>query len=152
MRLWGIIGRVVYWLGWPVLFVYLYPSRRKSVVVTCGDEVLVLKGWLGNGHWSLPGGGLHRGEDPATGAVRELREEVGIVLEPQKLTFMYKKSVRNESGFRFGVIAYRIELQEKPPLAIRHLEVQEAKWLPKDELLNDAAHVSRNTHEILCLS
>ena len=28
--------------------------------------------------WSLPGGNLKRGEDPTSGAIRELREEIGV--------------------------------------------------------------------------
>ncbi len=29
-------------------------------------------------YWCLPGGGLEEGEDPETGALRELREEAGV--------------------------------------------------------------------------
>jgi ADP-ribose pyrophosphatase YjhB (NUDIX family) len=32
----------------------------------------------GAGHWTLPGGGLDFGEDPADGVLRELREETGL--------------------------------------------------------------------------
>ena len=31
--------------------------------------------------WSLPGGDLHRGEQPGPGLARELREELGVVVE-----------------------------------------------------------------------
>ena len=32
----------------------------------------------GAGHWTVPGGGLEFGEDPAQGVLRELREETGL--------------------------------------------------------------------------
>ena len=32
----------------------------------------------GAGHWTVPGGGLEFGEDPADGVLRELREETGL--------------------------------------------------------------------------
>lgn len=34
------------------------------------------------GQWALPGGGLDRGETPEQAALRELEEEVGLVLDP----------------------------------------------------------------------
>ena len=53
----------------------------------------------GAGHWTVPGGGLEFGEDPAAGVLRELREETGlggtvgellgvrsVVLEPHETT------------------------------------------------------------------
>jgi ADP-ribose pyrophosphatase YjhB (NUDIX family) len=35
----------------------------------------------GGGLWTLPGGGLDFGEDPAAGAIREVREETGYRVE-----------------------------------------------------------------------
>ena len=35
--------------------------------------------------WALPGGLLRRGEAPQTGLIREVEEEVGLVLEPAQL-------------------------------------------------------------------
>jgi len=37
------------------------------------------------GKWTLPGGGLEFGEDPADAVVREVREETGLEIEPTKL-------------------------------------------------------------------
>ena len=42
-----------------------------------------------SGEWALPGGILEPGEQPATGAVREVREETGIVAEAHTLTGIY---------------------------------------------------------------
>ncbi|MBI1857139.1 NUDIX hydrolase [Candidatus Saccharibacteria bacterium] len=52
------------------------------------DQILVTKNWMGNGKWSLPGGGLHHGEEPAIGAVREVLEETGIKLKPASLKLL----------------------------------------------------------------
>lgn len=40
--------------------------------------VRIAPGELGAGRWTLPGGGLAFGEDPAAGVLRELREETGL--------------------------------------------------------------------------
>jgi ADP-ribose pyrophosphatase YjhB (NUDIX family) len=57
------------------------PIAGVSVIVTnLGGDVLLLKHSYGPDVWSLPGGGLGRGEDPLDAARREVREELGIEL------------------------------------------------------------------------
>lgn len=52
-----------------------------SVVITnLTGDVLLLKHSYGSDVWSLPGGGLRRGEDPMEAARREVREELGMEL------------------------------------------------------------------------
>lgn len=56
---------------------------RNSVVVAAFDaagRVLLVRHSYGPQVWALPGGGIDRGEDPATAAVREFREELGSPL------------------------------------------------------------------------
>lgn len=36
-------------------------------------------------HWSLPGGILEHAESPEAGCAREVAEEIGLVIEPEKL-------------------------------------------------------------------
>jgi ADP-ribose pyrophosphatase YjhB (NUDIX family) len=46
-----------------------------------GDRVLLCRlgpGEMAPGQWTLPGGGVEFGEDPATGVLRELAEETGL--------------------------------------------------------------------------
>ena len=57
--------------------------RRSSVVVAAFDgqgRVLLVRHSYGPPVWSLPGGGIDRGEDPARAAEREIREELGCGL------------------------------------------------------------------------
>lgn len=53
---------------------------RVAAYAVCrrGDTVLLAR-WIGprGPEWTLPGGGLDHGEDPADAAVREVREETG---------------------------------------------------------------------------
>jgi 8-oxo-dGTP pyrophosphatase MutT (NUDIX family) len=57
------------------------PISGVSVIVTnLGGDVLLLKHSYGPAVWSLPGGGLGRGEDPLAAARREVREELGVDL------------------------------------------------------------------------
>lgn len=51
-------------------------------IVIDGDRIL-LAHWREHGHsgWTLPGGGIDPGEDPADAAVREIFEETGYTAE-----------------------------------------------------------------------
>ncbi len=57
------------------------PIAGVTVIITnLSGDVLLLKHSYGPAEWSLPGGGLGRGEDPMAAARREVREELGIEL------------------------------------------------------------------------
>ena len=58
-------------------------------VVACAEEVLLAR-WTGprGPEWTLPGGGLDFGEDPADAAVREVREETGYTVRLDDLLFV----------------------------------------------------------------
>lgn len=51
------------------------------------DSRILLAHWNQNGHsgWTLPGGGLEPGEDPADAARREVTEETGYVAELERI-------------------------------------------------------------------
>jgi 8-oxo-dGTP pyrophosphatase MutT (NUDIX family) len=61
---------------------YRFPVSVKGVVFNRGD-VLLLRNE--RDEWELPGGKLELGEDPPYTVVRELREELGIAVEPDTL-------------------------------------------------------------------
>ncbi|MGY1747514.1 NUDIX hydrolase [Blastococcus sp. SYSU D00695] len=71
------------------------PDLKQAAVAVCvvedpgGPAVLLTRraARMRNhaGQWALPGGRLDAGETPAQGALRELAEEVGLVLEPSSV-------------------------------------------------------------------
>ncbi|MFT4109397.1 NUDIX hydrolase [Propionicimonas sp.] len=70
----------------------LRPRRQRSaarVVVTDGTSVLLLAdtdpGLPGSRWWVTPGGGVDPGETPGATAVRELAEETGLDVTPDRL-------------------------------------------------------------------
>lgn len=60
-----------------------------AVVTDDNDRVLVIQR-RDNGAWQLPGGVLELDESPYAGVRREVREETGVEVEPQRLTGVYK--------------------------------------------------------------
>jgi ADP-ribose pyrophosphatase YjhB (NUDIX family) len=68
------------------------PRRRVRVgvygVATTPDALLLVRiapGWPRAGSWTLPGGGLHHGEDVLAGLAREFEEETGLVPSQPRL-------------------------------------------------------------------
>jgi 8-oxo-dGTP diphosphatase len=63
------------------------PSYTVGAVLVLqrSDRTVLLVAQRHSPGWALPGGLLRRGETPADGVVREVEEEVGIVLDPANL-------------------------------------------------------------------
>jgi ADP-ribose pyrophosphatase YjhB (NUDIX family) len=63
------------------------PSLRVGAYVVCLRDGAVLLARLSGAdpRWTLPGGGLDHGEDPRDGAIREVEEETGYLVELRQL-------------------------------------------------------------------
>jgi len=74
-----MLGKLLFYLLWPLVWIYAPLTRRVRVVILAKNEVLVVKNWFGSGYWQLPGGGIKMGESVVAAAQRELDEELSIV-------------------------------------------------------------------------
>ncbi|MGH0030359.1 MAG: sulfatase-like hydrolase/transferase [Myxococcota bacterium] len=84
------LWRLAYRLAFRLQLVY-WRVRRPTirgayVAVWRGDELLCIRNSYRRSY-SLPAGGLARGEQPIDAAIRELREEVALVAAPDELHF-----------------------------------------------------------------
>jgi mutator protein MutT len=70
---------------------YLNPKLAACAITRVGEEVVMLRRGIDpeKGKWVFPGGFVDRGETPADAAVRETREEVGLVVEVDDLVGVY---------------------------------------------------------------
>ncbi len=132
-KLWRLAGMIAFWVSWPLLFVYLRIGKRTRVLIIANDQIVVTKGWLGTGKWSLPGGGIHRDEESTAGAIREVFEETGLDLTPNQLKLIGEETT-SELGLKFAHIQFVVELNQNVALNPKRLEIIEATWIPIDDL------------------
>lgn len=116
---------------WPGLFLYFVGSSRSRVLIVCGDEVLLVRDgtqfFYDELSWTLPGGGIHRGEEPSVAAVRELHEELNLSCEPDSLQAVWTRRVAN-LGISYHAHFFILQLPTKPIIKLQTRELTEAKW------------------------
>jgi ADP-ribose pyrophosphatase YjhB (NUDIX family) len=101
-------------------------------------RVLLVRHGYGSGRWSVPGGGLGRGEAPEACARREMREELGCDLEHLELVAQFEEQVYG-AVHRAFVFTARFVGEPRPD----GREVIETGWFPRDALPQGLAGVAR---------
>jgi 8-oxo-dGTP pyrophosphatase MutT (NUDIX family) len=99
-------------------------------VVARGDRLLLVRHRSGRTPWSLPGGGVNRGEDLPTAALREVREEGGCDALVVHLLGVY---YQHDYGFNnhVGVFVCAALGEARPPAG--DIEIVDARFfLPQD--------------------
>lgn len=83
------VGRAAFRLLRPLIRGYLNTTKRARIVlINDKGEFLVIKRWLSDQSWQLPGGGIGKKESSQEAALRELREETGVEIEPEAISYI----------------------------------------------------------------
>ena len=133
------------WTAKPVLRIILNRSVRTRVLVVYGNEVVLLQGWLGKSHWSLPGGGIARYEDKVTCAIREVDEEIGIKIVPDQLQYLGQRpSASPDPKVHHPIEYFFVKLDTKLPIKItRPWEILEARWFDLNNMPNGVSQTAQ---------
>jgi 8-oxo-dGTP pyrophosphatase MutT (NUDIX family) len=83
---------------------------------------------------SLPGGGLDAGETALQAAVRELAEELDLVVAPDLLVAPWTITERSRRG-RTTVTILAWHLVDQPAIRIDNLEIVGVRWVTREEAL-----------------
>lgn len=143
MKVWEIIGRITYIVTLPGIMVYAANSRpRTRMLIVVKDEVLVVKNWLGRGHWSLPGGGVHKHENPLEAVLREVQEELAVVIDPDAVQRLGNHLSHETSLLKSKYELFAVELQKKPDLTLQRLEIMGSKWVKIAVASHDATYAA----------
>ncbi len=98
-----------------------------------GEEVLLLRGWLSDGKWQLPGGGLHAEENPKAGMIRELQEETGLNLKPNEIIGLAVENY-SEKGFSFECHYFMARINKKEFPGSKGMEISGHTWIPASRI------------------
>lgn len=117
-----------------------YPKRPifgVGAIVFKGNDVLLIKRGRppGKGNWSLPGGAVELGESAKAALVREVREETGLEVAPEKLIAVVDIIGRDGDGavrHHYAVADYRCQVQGGTLKAGG--DAAEARWVPLKDL------------------
>lgn len=114
-----------------------------------GRVQIALIGLRGGSVWCLPKGAVERGEDPEATALREVKEETGLLGRPlEKLGAIEYWFYDKEEGARVHktVHFYLFEYVEGKP-EDHDREVEEVRWYPAKEVLKLMTY--RNEREVV---
>lgn len=131
--MYALLGRIFFWLSWPALYFYLRGTTRTRVMIESEGAILLIKGWHDGSKWALPGGGMHKGEAAVASALREVREEVGLVLEPSQLTPLGHDQY-HQRGLHYEIERFGCHLPTRPPLKRQKAEIIATKWFLPSEI------------------
>lgn len=103
----------------------------KAIIEDNGRVLLTLdrKGFL-----ELPGGRMHKGETPAEGLRRELKEELNLDVEPKKIIDAF--NFTSDSEQNHFVVIYKCNVKKLGNLKIMDGEVKDLKWVSLVDLEN----------------
>lgn len=129
---------IAYRLAFAYWFVFRPQTKGAYVAVWVQDQLLLIRNSYKSGY-TFPAGGLKKGETPLQGAVRELREEVGVEINPEDLHLVAEFQTRSEFKLDSSSV-YELRLPTVPTIHLDQREVVAYNWVTFQQAA--ASHVA----------
>ena len=126
------------------------PLVGVGAIIIEGNRVVLVKRAHPpiQGHWSIPGGVLEVGEMVREAAVREAREETGLIVEPGELLGVYDRILRDSEQrvqYHYVLIDFLCHAVGGELLAAS--DATEARWFTREEL--PALNLAEDTLDVV---
>ena len=123
--------KFLYIIYYKLHLVYCFLFRPKVEGSYClifvDDYLLIIKNSYKT-YWTVPCGGINKGEEPIDAAIREVEEEVGLNLEAQRVSFI--KVILNTTEYKKDRIhLFNYRMNSFPEVKIDDKEVVDYKWV-----------------------
>ena len=125
--------------------VYLNPKPTASIVILDGDRFLALRRARkpGVGLWDLPGGFCEAWEHPTDAAIREAREELGVLVRLDRYLGMFLGAYEYQGELLPVLDCFWTASIVDGELLVDPEEASEHAWMP----LNDPPPMAFTTHQ-----
>jgi 8-oxo-dGTP diphosphatase len=120
-----------------------------SIIIE-GDRVVLVKRAHPpiQGHWSIPGGVLEVGEMVREAAVREAREETGLIVEPGELLGVYDRILRDpEQRVQYHYVLIDFLCRPVGGELIAASDAADVRWFKREEL--PALTLAEDTQDVI---
>lgn len=140
------LGRQAFRLNLPIIRRILDGSIRAKVLILNQEEkqVLLVKNWLSQQKWTLPGGGVKPKEAPDQAASREIKEELGVAISPNEFKFVvdfeYKEA---ETGAQWQAVILWCGWDKRRTIRLNRGELINYAWFDLDRLPANLSDIAR---------
>lgn len=115
------------------------PVASAAIFFDESGKVLIVKNTYKN-HWSMPGGGVEDNESPADACVREIKEELSLIINKRDLKFLSVDYVREgasnywNDAFRFVFLGGVLDKDKISSIKMQESEIEKVDFVEIDEL------------------
>lgn len=110
----------------------------KAIITNDKGEILLVKPNYRD-HWHIPGGGVEAHESPLDGAIRELREETNITVEPNDMALM--DILHRADTDEMNVVYLATVTADESDVRVQPEEIDEYRFVGPDTITN---YISKN--------
>ncbi|RYF29503.1 MAG: NUDIX domain-containing protein [Chloroflexi bacterium] len=124
-------------------------GRARIIVQNKNGKILLVNGIISQHHYTLPGGGIEKGETALMAVIRELKEEAGIVVAAdivRQVCYLTKRA----DGVPYDATIFHAQLTiGDEVVAYSRRELKSAIWVSLEDLPESIGPITKKSIAIL---
>lgn len=118
-------------------------SSASLILEDADGRALIVKASY-KSHWTFPGGVIDQNETPLLGAVRETREEVGLVIDPATVSFAWvaTRASRIADTYQF-VFRAPLPTDAAAHIVLQADEIDDYAWIRRSDVAANMRHYGK---------